>query len=181
MPRRFTILVSLLGLLLAACGHSGHDPNPHEPGPNGEPGKLPNVHARQFRVAKRDYFTAMNEFYSFVRAQGFDKVGFGSCFGDILDDSADDENKHLPCLGVYAVKGSPARAHMTFTVLNKDFDRLDYNDFLTCRIDIHIHEAYQRVLDLRSDFHAEVDARLEALDRKVEMGFGGPSYGMRGR
>lgn len=178
MPRTLTILV---GLLLTACVDSKHDPNPYEPGPNGEPGKLPNVHSKQFRVAKRDYFTAMNEFYSFARAQGFDKVDFGSCFGDILDDDAVDENKHLPCLGVYAIKGSPIKAHMTFTVLNKDFNRLDYNDFLTCRIDIYIHEGYRLVLDLGADFQTEVDARLEALDRKVATGFGGPSYGMRGR
>lgn len=181
MPRTLTTLVGLIGLLLVACVNSEHDPNPHEPGLNGEPGKLPNVHSKQFRVPKRDYFTALNEFYSFARAQGFDKVDFSSCFGDILDDIAIDENKHLPCLGLYAIKGSPTRAHMTFTVLNKDFNRLDYNDFLTCRIDIHISERYRLVLDLGSEFQAEVDDRLEALDRKVETGFSGPSYGMRGR
>src|SRR5690606_18415074 len=102
------------------------------------------------------------------------------CFADILD-STIDENQHLPCLGLYAVKGAPTKAHMTFTVLNKDFHRFDYNDFLTCRIDIYINDGYRPVLELGLDFQADVDARLEALDRKVATGFSGPSYGLRGR
>lgn len=180
MPRTLTTLVSIACSLLIACSHPQQDPAPSEAGHGGEPGKLPNVHSKQFRVAKRDYFTAMNEFYSFVRAQGFDEVDFAPCFSRILD-SARDENQHLPCLGLYAIKGSPSKAHMTFTVLNKDFNRSDYNDFLTCRIDIYVNESYQPVLELGADFRADVDGRLEALDRKVATGFSGPSYGLRGR
>jgi hypothetical protein len=186
MPRTLPVLASLIGLLLIACGHgsrdgrSAHDRSPFEPGSNGEPGQLPRVHSSQFRVAKRDYFSAMNEFYSFAREHGFDKVGFGPCFGHILE-VGDDENEHLPCPGVYAVKGSPTKAHLTFTVLNKDFNRLDYNDFLTCRIDLHVSHSYRPVLDLAQDFRAVVDPRLDALDHKVAAGFSGPSYGKRGR
>lgn len=166
-------------LWLAAC-HDPYDPTPYEPGPKGEPGLLPKVHSKEFRVSERDYFGALNEFYSFAHAAGFERIDFGDCFADILD-FVIDEREQMPCLGVYAVKGTPTKAHMTFNILARDLGRLDYNDFLTCRVDIYINTAYNPVLGLAPTFAANVDGKLEEFDRRVAAGFGGAPHSRRKR
>lgn len=61
------LAVTAVVVTLAAC-HDRYDADV-EPGPNGEPGSaLAHVCGREFKVAKDDYFAALNERH--VRRQG---------------------------------------------------------------------------------------------------------------
>jgi hypothetical protein len=164
MNRLAALLLMCVALLLG-CDQR-YDASLGQPGPNGEPRDLKHVHSVQFNVAVGDYFTALNEFYSFAHAETFDNFRFGKCFNGILEKSADGQ-AGLPCIGTYAVKGSPVKAHMTFTVVAKSFNRRGGNDFLTCRIDIYSHDTYRYVAGIAPNFQSRVEGKLRQLDRKV--------------
>lgn len=156
-----------IAVMLGAC-RDPYDADV-EPGSNGEPGSaLKHVYAKEFRVSKGEYFAALNEFYSFAHAQRFEVIGFGDCFADLLDIRFNERT--LPCIGMYAAKGAPTKAHMTFTIVAKSFNRSDYNDHLTCRIDVHINDFYQPVRTIAPSFQEHVESRLQEFDRKVEAG-----------
>ena len=148
---------------LAACSDE-YDADT-EPGWNGKPGSaLQQVYSQEFRVAKGDYFAALNEFYSFAVREGFERIDFGMCFADVPDFRS---NESLaPCIGMFAAKGAPTKAHMTFTIAARSFYRLDHKDYLTCRIDIYINGSYAPARTIAPDFRETVDSRLQELDRK---------------
>jgi hypothetical protein len=153
-----------LAATLAAC-HDPYDADV-EPGPNGEPGSaLKQVYSREFKVAKGDYFAALSEFYAFASREGFEKIDFGNCFAGILDTVSNE--KVAPCIGMFAAKGAPTKAHMTFTIVARSFYRSDHHDHLTCRIDLYINDSYQPAHTLAPSLRESVDSRLQQFDRTV--------------
>src|SRR5262249_10231339 len=117
-----------------------------DPRPNGEPGPaMTQVYVKEFRVKLDDYFSALNEFYSFARVQVFEQIEFTECFSSILDRT---KTRDVPCVGVFAVKGSPPKAHMTFSVVAKSTNTTLRDAYLTCRIGIYVHSTYKPVQGL---------------------------------
>jgi hypothetical protein len=164
---RLAAAMLVLAMAVAAC-HDGYDADV-DPGPNGEPGSaLKHVYSKQFRVAKADYFTALGEFYSFADTQVFEKIDFGDCFNVVLDFVSNE--RAAPCIGMFAAKGAPTKAHMTFMIVARSFNRLDRNDHLICRVDLYINEGYQPVRTLASLLTERVDGKLQELDRRVDVG-----------
>lgn len=155
-----------LALLLTGCSDPEHDPTLGEPGPHGEPGPgLQQVHSIEFRVREADYFAALTEFYEFGHVEAFDIFQFGECFGHVLGSLPGKEFE--PCIGMYALKGGPTKAHMTFTILATSLNRLDRNDFITCRIGIYVHSTYPPVASIGPNFASRVDEKLRELDARV--------------
>lgn len=155
-----------LTLLLTACSDPEHDPTLGEPGPNGEPSPaMHHAHSIEFRVTRADYAAALTEFYEFTEAEVFETFKFGDCFEDILADEPADEV--VPCIGMYAMKGGPIKAHMTFSILRKSSQRLKSDDFLTCRVDVYVHGTYPPVANIGPNFVTRVDGKLRVFDARV--------------
>lgn len=152
-------------LLLVGCTDREHDPTQGEPGPNGEPGGLRQVDSIEFRVRPADFLSALTSFYEFGHAEAFDIFKFGDCFASVLDQISNGRNE--PCIGMYAVKGSPAKVHMTFTILSTSFNQLDRNDFLAWRVAIYVHSTYPPVAGIGPNFASRVDHKLRELDARV--------------
>jgi hypothetical protein len=164
VQRGLSVAVMCVAMLLGAC----RDPYDADvdPGHKGEPGSaLKQVYSKEFRVVEGDYFAALNDFYSFAHAQVFERIDFGDCFSRILDFVPDKEG--MACIGVFAAKGAPTKAHMTFTILARALNRFDRNDHLTCRIDIYINDSYEPVRTIAPSFQERIDSRLQEFDRRV--------------
>jgi hypothetical protein len=123
------------------------------------------AHSIEFRVTRADYAAALTEFYESTQAEIFETFKFGDCFNDILADKP--AEKVVPCIGMYATKGGPIKAHMTFSILDKSSRRLEPNDFLTCRVDVYVHGTYQPVANIGPNFATRVDGKLREFDARV--------------
>lgn len=164
MRKSLILAVTVVAVTLGAC-HDRYDADV-EPGPNGEPGSaLAHAYGREFKVAKDEYFAALNEFYSFASRQGFEKIDFGSCFAGILDIVSNEAV--APCIGMFAAKGTPTKAHMTFTIVARSFYRSDQHDQLACRIDLYVNDSYEPARTIAPSLRESVDSRLQEFDRAV--------------
>lgn len=162
------VLLGMFFLVISFCSAScGSERDPAtEPGPNGEPGAdLKRIYSQEFRAPRSKYFVALNEFYAFANAHGFDAVEVGTCFGDVL--AAQVRSLDAPCIVMWAALGTPVKAHMTFTVEEKAFYRIDRNDHVRYRIELYTFEGYAPVNGLKPMLEAQIEPKLEALDSSV--------------
>lgn len=133
-----------------------------EPGLKGEAGSdLQKIYSHKFSVQREKYFEALDAFYSFSAANEFELTSTGKCFDSTIDIRI--LKLKEPCIALWAARGAPTKAHMTFTVIERNFFEPDRRDYLKCQIEIFINDNYQPVQSIGTAFQEQVEPRLNDL------------------
>lgn len=160
---KLIVLVFCLSAL-ASCRSEYHADT--EAGPDGEAGAdLVKVYSKEFVVAKDAYFKALDLFYTFANVQDFERIETGRCFSSTVDFTVlrlDD-----PCIALWASKGAPTKAHMTFTVVEKQYRPSFPNTYLRSRIEIFVYRTYEPVQGIHAQFSVEVEPKLANLAKSM--------------
>ena len=150
-------LLAVTGLVTFSCS-SGYDLHT-EPDKYGNPGRnMVRTYSQEFLVLEKDYFAALNAFYSFTREHTFDEFRFGRCFGRVMNVLF--KQSELPCIAVYTSKGTPVKRHATFTITAKKFFRHDGRDYLGYRIDLYDLDGLEASPTMSEKFATQVEPGL---------------------
>jgi hypothetical protein len=156
----------LLVLSLSALASCNSEYALSEPDPNGEAGReLVKVYSKEFVIPKQAYFKALDLFYTFANVQVFEHIETGRCFSSTVVDSI--LRLDNPCIAIWARKGGPTKAHMTFTVVEKQYRPSDSSTYLRSRIEIFIYQTYAPVQGIPVQFSGEVEPQFAKLAKSM--------------